>query len=150
MNMFEFPDELAALRRYLDGKHADTSSFKSARHAAFVACRLAELEIKFPKDKSASMFPILLRIQRELLKKHKWLAKVKKDKTKRQNNKLTTGQRVAASNAVGWVRTVGAAKFDSDAEGRYRDKKLGTFGPASAVKKIDPAEYLAQKNKSES
>ncbi|MBO0125099.1 hypothetical protein [Agrobacterium sp. OT33] len=148
--MFVFPDELAALRRYLDGKHADTSSFKSARHAAFVACRLAELEIKFPKDKSASMFPILLRIQRELLKKHKWLAKVKKDKTKRRNNKLTTEQRVAASNAVGWVRTVGAAKFDSDAEGRYRDKKLGTFGPASAVKKIDPAEYLAEKEKSKS
>lgn len=50
-----------------------------------------------------------------------------------------------AHNAVGWVRTVGARKFDPAGERKYRDYKLGTFGAASEVKRIDPAVYLAEK-----
>lgn len=37
------------------------------------------------------------------------------------------------------------AKFDPVAKRGYRDHKLGTFGAASEVRKIDPAQYLAAK-----
>ena len=50
-----------------------------------------------------------------------------------------------AHKAVGWVRTVAAKKFDPAGERAYRDYKLGTFGAASEVKRIDPAVYLAEK-----
>lgn len=53
-----------------------------------------------------------------------------------------------AAKATGWIKKVALGKFDPNAKRQYRDQKLGTFGPASVVKKIDPAEYLAQKNKS--
>ena len=66
-----------------------------------------------------------------------------------QHGKMTPKQehqmKVNAAKAVGWVRTVAAAKFDPAAKRAYRDHKLGTFGAASEVRKIDPAQYLAEK-----
>jgi len=50
-----------------------------------------------------------------------------------------------AGKAVGWVRSIAATKFDPAGERAYRDYKLGTFGAASDVKRIDPATYLAEK-----
>jgi len=50
-----------------------------------------------------------------------------------------------AHKAVGWVRQIAAVKFDPAGERAYRDHKLGTFGAASEVKRIDPAQYLAEK-----
>lgn len=50
-----------------------------------------------------------------------------------------------AHKAVGWVRQIAAVKFDPVGERAYRDHKLGTFGAASGVKRIDPAVYLAEK-----
>ncbi|KAA0697431.1 hypothetical protein DTW90_18550 [Neorhizobium sp. P12A] len=51
----------------------------------------------------------------------------------------------AAAKAPGWVRAVAAKKFDPVGERAYRDHKLGTFGAASEVRRIDPATYLAEK-----
>lgn len=50
-----------------------------------------------------------------------------------------------AAKAPGWIRTGAAAKFDPNANRQYRDYKLGTLGPASEVRRIDPAVYLAEK-----
>lgn len=50
-----------------------------------------------------------------------------------------------AHKAVGWVRNIASAKFDPKGNRKYRDHKLGTFGAASEVKRIDPAVYLAEK-----
>lgn len=50
-----------------------------------------------------------------------------------------------AHKAVGWVRNIASAKFDPQATRKFRDHRLGTFGPASDVKRIDPAVYLADK-----
>ncbi|MBY4589463.1 hypothetical protein [Rhizobium redzepovicii] len=53
--------------------------------------------------------------------------------------------KVSAAKAPGWVRSVAAVKFDPSGERKFRDHKLGTFGAASEVKRIDPATYLAEK-----
>ncbi|MBY3445527.1 hypothetical protein [Rhizobium laguerreae] len=53
--------------------------------------------------------------------------------------------KVNAAKAPGWVRSVAAAKFDPTGERNYRDHRLGTFGAASEVRRIDPAAYLAKK-----
>jgi hypothetical protein len=50
-----------------------------------------------------------------------------------------------AAKAPGWVRSIAAVKFDPAGERKFRDCKLGTFGAASEVKRIDPAAYLAEK-----
>jgi len=50
-----------------------------------------------------------------------------------------------AHQAVGWVRSVAAKKFDPAGERAYRDYKLGTFGAASEVRHIDPEQYLREK-----
>lgn len=50
-----------------------------------------------------------------------------------------------AHKAVGWVRNIAAAKFDPEGARKFREYKLGTFGAASEVKRIDPAVYLAEK-----
>lgn len=50
-----------------------------------------------------------------------------------------------AHKAVGWVRSVAAVKFDPAGQRKFRDHKLGTFGAASEVRRIDPAVYLAEK-----
>lgn len=77
--------------------------------------------------------------------------KSKKAKRKeRRQHKLTPEQeehrlRVNAGKAVGWIRAGAIGKFDPAGERAYRDHKLGTFGPASECKRIDPAVYLAEK-----
>lgn len=48
-----------------------------------------------------------------------------------------------AAKAPGWVRSIAAAYFDPHGKRKYRDFKLGTFGPASTVREIDPADYVA-------
>ena len=48
----------------------------------------------------------------------------------------------AARKAPAWLRTIGAAKFDRVEQEAYRDHKLGTFGPASPVRKINVEDYL--------
>ena len=86
---------------------------------------------KHPRDK-----PVLL--GRPISKKQR-LAQKKADRQMKVN----------AGKTAGWVRDVAAAKFDPAAKRAYRDQKLGTFGAASEVKRIDPAEYLAAKARGE-
>lgn len=50
-----------------------------------------------------------------------------------------------AAKATGWIKKAAIGKFDPRGESAYRDYKLGTFGAASEVKRIDPAQYLAEK-----
>lgn len=153
--MFEFGPELAPLRRYLERNHADPDGFQSARQVAFFVSKLARIKVKFPEDRSESMFPTLLKIQSELLKKHGWLAKPSEKERKEQKHRrrpvkgLSHRQRVAAAKAPAWVRAAGASKFDPAAEKAFRDSRLGTFGPASEVKRIAPADYLAAKERGE-
>jgi len=68
-------------------------------------------------------------------------------KVKRQQKHQDRQLMANAGKAVGWVRSIAAAKFDPVSERAYRDYKLGTFGAASEVKRIDPAAYLAEKAK---
>ncbi|TJU87603.1 MAG: hypothetical protein E5Y15_08355 [Mesorhizobium sp.] len=66
-----------------------------------------------------------------------------KKKTKRERK-----QAKAAAKAPRWVRDIAAAKFDPHGNRQHREWQLGTFGPASPVRKIDPADYLALKEHS--
>lgn len=66
-------------------------------------------------------------------------------KAKRQQERQDSQMMANAGKAVGWVRSIAAVKFDPASERAYRDHKLGTFGAASEVKRIDPATYLAEK-----
>jgi hypothetical protein len=50
-----------------------------------------------------------------------------------------------AAKATGWIKKAALGKFDPKGESAYRDYKLGTFGAASEVKHIDPAQYMAEK-----
>ncbi|MBY5374218.1 hypothetical protein [Rhizobium leguminosarum] len=68
-----------------------------------------------------------------------------KKAARRQASKDEHRMKVNAAKAPGWVRSVAAAKFDPAGERNYRDHRLGTFGAASDVKRIDPATYLAEK-----
>ncbi|RWH55452.1 hypothetical protein [Mesorhizobium sp.] len=63
-----------------------------------------------------------------------------KKKTKRERK-----QAKAAAKAPRWVRDIAAAKFDPHGNRQHREWQLGTFGAASPVRKIDPADYLALK-----
>jgi hypothetical protein len=72
-------------------------------------------------------------------------AKKVRRKEKLQQERADLRMKANAAKAVGWVRAVAAVKFDPAAERAYRDSKLGTFGAASEVRHIDPAEYLASK-----
>ncbi|NTJ63516.1 hypothetical protein G6M50_38210 [Agrobacterium rhizogenes] len=153
--MFEFPSELAPLRRYLEKNQADVAAFVSARQVAFIAQKLADLRVKFPKDTEASMLPTLLQIQREIVKKHKGLAKPSTKERKREarrkqsKGKLGHKEKVAAAKAPNWLRTAAASKVDPAAERQYRDSQLGSFGAASEVRRIDPTEYLKAKEAGE-
>lgn len=75
--------------------------------------------------------------------------KGKSKKQVKREKKIAAGQEKQmkrdAHKAVGWVRNIASAKFDPEANRQYRDYKLGTFGAASEVKRIDPAAYLAEK-----
>uniref|UniRef100_UPI003F4961BF hypothetical protein n=1 Tax=Ensifer adhaerens TaxID=106592 RepID=UPI003F4961BF len=72
-----------------------------------------------------------------------------KSKKEKRKDKMTTKQerrmKRDAAKAPGWIRAVGAKTFDPAGERAYRDYKLGTFGPASEVRKVDVATYLAEK-----
>ncbi|MGY5793682.1 hypothetical protein ACXHXM_26070 len=68
-------------------------------------------------------------------------------KAKRQQQRQDRQMMANAGKAVGWVRSIAAVKFDPAGERAYRDYKLGTFGAASEVKRIDPAAYLAEKTR---
>ncbi|MDE4619617.1 hypothetical protein [Sinorhizobium meliloti] len=73
----------------------------------------------------------------------------KSKRSRRKEKKLQEKQehrmKVNAAKAPTWIRNVAAAKFDPAGVRAYRDAKLGTFGAASEVRRIDPAEYLAEK-----
>lgn len=73
----------------------------------------------------------------------------KPKRSRRKEKKLQEKQehrmKVNAAKAPTWIRSVAAAKFDPAGIRAYRDAKLGTFGAASEVKRIDPAVYLAEK-----
>lgn len=51
----------------------------------------------------------------------------------------------AAAKAPRWIRDGAAAIFDPHGRRQHREQQLGTFGAASGVRRIDPAEYLASK-----
>lgn len=73
-----------------------------------------------------------------------------KSKKGKRKDKQRTAQRDRqmkrdAAKAPAWVRSVAAAKFEPGSERAYRDHRLGTFGPASEVRHIDVAQYLAEK-----
>jgi hypothetical protein len=75
--------------------------------------------------------------------------KGKSSKQVKREKKIATRQdkqmQRDAHKAVGWVRNIASAKFDPEGSRKFRDYKLGTFGAASEVKRIDPATYLAEK-----
>ncbi|MBX4972153.1 hypothetical protein [Rhizobium lentis] len=111
-----------------------------------------------PYDTNAAAWAALDRIDHETMpgkprgnKKVLWgkaekPAKRKSKKaSKRQAARDEHRMKVNAAKAPGWVRSVAAAKFDPAGERSYRDHRLGTFGAASEVKRIDPAAYLAEK-----
>lgn len=71
-------------------------------------------------------------------------AKARK-KSKKQTAKEQRAMKINAAKAPGWIRGMAMGKFDPAGKREFRDQRLGTFGPASPVKRIDPAEYLAEK-----
>ncbi|NKQ73862.1 hypothetical protein C3Y89_26615 [Rhizobium sp. UPM1132] len=64
---------------------------------------------------------------------------------RRQAAKDEHRMKAYAAKAPGWLRSVAAAKFDPAGERNYRHDRLGTFGAASEVRRIDPSAYLAEK-----
>jgi len=81
-------------------------------------------------------------------KKSKKAKRKEREERKEKNRAAHKEERRTALNAAkapGWLRTIAAVKFDPAARQVYRDHKLGTFGAASEVKRIDPAVYLAEK-----
>ncbi|MBX5236287.1 hypothetical protein HJC02_29105 [Rhizobium sp. NLR4a] len=111
-----------------------------------------------PYDTNAAAWSALDRIDHETIpakprsnKKVLWGKPQKPEKrkskkvSKRQAARDEQRMKVNAAKAPGWVRSVAAAKFDPAGERSYRDHRLGTFGAASEVKRIDPAAYLAEK-----
>ncbi|RWH32460.1 hypothetical protein [Mesorhizobium sp.] len=71
--------------------------------------------------------------------------KPKMPKSVRNEKKQTTKMGRAAAKAPKWVRDIAAAKFDPQGQRQHREWQLGTFGAASPVRKINPADYLASK-----
>lgn len=64
-------------------------------------------------------------------------------KNRKMKNRKAKRMQINAAQAPTWVRTIAAAKFDPNGTRQYRDSQLGTFGAASPIRHIDPAEYLA-------
>lgn len=64
------------------------------------------------------------------------------------NTRLTKKERRRmeknAAKAPTWIRDIVTSKYDPNANRSYRNTKLGPMGAASPVRKIDPAEYLAE------
>ncbi|OYD03710.1 hypothetical protein [Rhizobium sp. N4311] len=112
-----------------------------------------------PYDTNAAAWSALDRIDRDTMpgksrsnKKVLWgkpekpaKRRMSKNSSKRQAAKDERRMKVNAAKAPSWVRSVAAVKFDPAGERKFRDYKLGTFGAASEVKRIDPATYLAEK-----
>jgi tetrahydrodipicolinate N-succinyltransferase len=69
----------------------------------------------------------------------------KQHKKERLAAKKANQIKANAAKATGWIKKAALGKFDPNAKRVYRDQKLGTFGAASEVKRIDPAQYLAEK-----
>jgi hypothetical protein len=116
--------------------------------------------VKGPFDTNAAAWKALDRLdhqdanvpeKRRSSKKVLWgkPEKAKSKKSLKREQKIAARQEKEmkrnAHKATGWVRAVAAKKFDPAGERAYRDYKLGTFGAASEVKRIDPAVYLAEK-----
>ncbi|MCV9965473.1 hypothetical protein OIU34_26700 [Pararhizobium sp. BT-229] len=68
-----------------------------------------------------------------------------RQKPEKMTAKEERKMKVNAAKAPGWIRSVAAVKFDPAGERAFRNHKLGKFGAASEVRRIDPAEYLAEK-----
>jgi hypothetical protein len=114
--------------------------------------------VEGPFDTNAAAWSALDRIDQDTMPgKRRCNKKVlwgKPEKPAKRNGKKASRRQAAkdlqrmnanAANAPGWVRSVAAAKFDPVGERNYRDHRLGTFGAASEVRRIDPAAYLAEK-----
>ncbi|MEI5679557.1 MULTISPECIES: ribonuclease H family protein [unclassified Mesorhizobium] len=65
-NAYQFPDELAVLRSWLQRRGLDVDSLKSDRQAAYLAQRLLGTKFKFP-PKGAACFPVLQRMEKTIL-----------------------------------------------------------------------------------
>lgn len=68
-----------------------------------------------------------------------------KPEKKGKASKKQLKQKKAAAKAPRWIRDIATTKFDPHGERQHKDQKLGTFGAASEVRRIDPAEYLKMK-----
>ncbi|HWK65365.1 MAG TPA: hypothetical protein VNS34_10515 [Rhizobiaceae bacterium] len=102
---YEWPESLYPLRDWLRRKGVDVDALKSERQAYWMARTLGRQRTKFTKDRTKSLFPHMLKLQRTL-----------------------------CPNEHG---------------GRYPTRREpfipGTFGAASEVRRIDPAEYQKAK-----
>ncbi|TAX71793.1 hypothetical protein ELI03_08610 [Rhizobium leguminosarum] len=114
--------------------------------------------VEGPFDTNAAAWSALDRIDHETMpgrpRSNKKVLWGKPEKPAKRNGKKAGRRQAAkdehrmkanAAKAPGWVRSVAAAKFDPAGERKFRDYKLGTFGAATEVKRIDPATYLAEK-----
>lgn len=107
VRLYEWPEALFPLRDWLRRKGCDTENFKSERQAFWIAKTLGNQSVAFPKDRRASLFPQLQKLQRTL---------------------CPTGASLGRPKREPWVP--------------------GTFGPASGVRNINVAEYLAANSSS--
>ena len=71
--------------------------------------------------------------------------KGKQHKKERLAAKKEAQIKANAAKATGWIKKAAIGEFDPNGSRQYRDYKLGTFGAASEVRKIDPEQYLAEK-----
>ena len=49
----------------------------------------------------------------------------------------------AAAKAPRWLRDIASTESNPSEMRKHRDRKLGSFGAASSVRKIDPKDYEA-------
>lgn len=98
---YEWPESLYPLRDWMRRKGVDVDALKSERQAYWMARSLGRQNTKFTNDRTKSLFPYMLKLQRTL---------------------CPNGQ-------------VGKPP-------RRREPHItGTFGAASEVRRIDPADY---------
>lgn len=106
---YEWPEALYPLRDWLRRKGVDVEALKSERQAYWMARTLSRQKTKFTNDRSKSLFPYMLKLQKTLCPRER-------------------GGKAAV---------------------RREPFIPGTFGAASEVRRIDPAEYLASKARAE-
>ena len=99
---WEWPETLAPLMQWAEGRQIDVYALKSDRQAFFLIKEVSKQKTKIPK-RGASCIPDLVKLQRTLC-------------------------------PTGYVKI--------NREETHRVHGLGTFGPASSVKKISVSEYL--------